>query len=58
MSGFVGFTNFKYMRENAELILKNMTDSISRRGIDIEAYYDDIFTHVGYRCRNVSKTWL
>lgn len=50
MSGFAGFTNFRYRRENTELVLKNMTDTIKERGKDIEAYYDDRYTHIGYRC--------
>lgn len=50
MSGFAGFTNFIYKRNDTELVIKEMTDAIANRGIDIEAYYDDLYTHIGYRC--------
>ena len=55
MSGFAGFTNYTYRRENTELVMKNMTEAILKRGVDIEAYYDDRYTHIGYRCRSVKN---
>lgn len=55
MSGFAGFLNYVYRRENTELVLKNMTEKLIRRGSDIEAYYDDRYTHIGYRCREVKN---
>lgn len=55
MAGFAGFLNYVYRRENTELVLKNMTEKLIRRGSDIEAYYDDRYTHIGYRCREVKN---
>ncbi len=51
MSGFAGFTNYTYRRENTDLVLKRMSDAIVNRGADIEAFYDDLYTHMAYRCR-------
>lgn len=50
MSGFAGFVNYTYRRENTEFILKQMTDTLIHRGSDIEAYYSDENLNFGYRC--------
>ncbi len=55
MAGFAGFINYVYRRENTELVLKNMTEKLIRRGSDVEAYYDDRYVHIGYRCREVKN---
>lgn len=53
MSGFAGFVNYRYRRENAELILKQMNDTLIHRGSDIEAYYSDENLNFGYRCFSI-----
>lgn len=58
MAGFAGFINYTYRRENTELVLKRMTDKLIRRGTDIEAYYDDRYTHIGYRSKQIQKIEL
>ena len=41
MCGFVGFANFKKDISENKNILKNMNDTLSKRGPDEEGYYID-----------------
>lgn len=43
MCGFVGFANFNEKISNKEEILKNMNDTLSKRGHDEEGYYIRFF---------------
>lgn len=58
MAGFAGFINYTYRRENTELVLKKMNDKLIRRGMDIEAYYDDRYIHIGYRSKQIKNIQL
>ena len=49
MCGFVGFANFNEKISNKEEILKNMNDTLSKRGPDEEGYYINDFLGFGHK---------
>lgn len=49
MCGFVGFANFKEKISNKEEILKNMNNTLSKRGPDEEGYYINDFLGFGHK---------
>lgn len=49
MCGFVGFANFNEKIPNKETILKDMNNTLSRRGPDEEGYYINDFLGFGHK---------
>ena len=49
MCGFVGFGNFKEKISDKEIILKNMNDTLSKRGPDEEGYYLNDYIALGHK---------
>ncbi len=51
MCGIAGFTTFKkdYTLIESRTFIKNMCDSIQRRGPDASGYYNNRFLHLGHR---------
>ena len=49
MCGFVGFGNFKEKISDKEIILKNMNDTLSKRGPDEEGFYLNDYIALGHK---------